>query len=130
MNTPELPRMACMREKRHGPHDWPGRESKEYHCLGWPWPLTAADVAATLDDPRHEGWGYGCSVRYQVPEQVVADLDAAVAAVANELRLTPEQLFQWSDSKHGRWLWDDVHGCDAPPTVETVRKHMNEDSTR
>jgi hypothetical protein len=84
--------------------------------------LTVADLYETLNDERHLGWGYatldvlGDSKRDRV--------DRAIVAVANDLGLTYEELFNWSNSKHGRWLADRVYGNDAPATQATVRKEL------
>lgn len=88
-------------------------------------PLTAADVAATLDDPRHLGYGYNETRKHGMPTAKMAALDRAVAAVANELGLTAEALFHWSNSKHGRWLDDAIDGREEGPSLDTVRKHLN-----
>jgi hypothetical protein len=86
--------------------------------------LTAADVAATLDNPEHLGFGYARTRADGLPEATVTALDAAVAAVANELGLTAGQLFHWSNSKHGRWLTDAVWGRGEPATPATVREYL------
>lgn len=86
--------------------------------------LTITDLHETLAHEDHLGWGYACL-------DVLSDskrkrIDRAIVAVANELSLTTDQLFMWSNSKHGRWLADRVYGNDAPINRATVRTELNE----
>jgi hypothetical protein len=90
--------------------------------------LTTADLEATLDDGRHLGFGYACS--RDLAARTRARLDRAVVAVANELGLDAEQLFQWANSKGGRWLTDAVAGRDEAATRATVRKYLSADFVR
>ncbi len=83
--------------------------------------LTVADLHETLADSRHNGWGYATAGT--LPESKQDRLDRAVVRVANELGLTYEELFVWSDSKDARWLADDVHG--RPANAEAVRDYLN-----
>ena len=86
--------------------------------------LTVDDLHRTLEDDRHLGWGYAEVAEY-VHGRRREQLDRAIVAVANEQGLDYEILFHWSNSKHGRWLSDAVHGCNAPPTRATVRGLLN-----
>lgn len=81
--------------------------------------LTVNDLVAALAREDHHGWGY--STRRYLDDKRQRELDAAVVEVANELMINYDALFEWSDSKWGRWLVDAVHGRDEPATVETVR---------
>jgi hypothetical protein len=83
--------------------------------------LTTTDLHATLDDPRHGGWGYACCSL--LSDSVRDRLDRAIVAVANELGLTHAELFTWSNSKHGRWLADSLG--DSSPTRATVRLELS-----
>jgi hypothetical protein len=86
--------------------------------------LTVQDLEATLEDERHLGYGYACS-RDLSPSKATR-LDRAVIAVANELDLDQEDLFEWSNSKHGRWLTDRIYGRNASISRATVRLEMSE----
>lgn len=86
--------------------------------------LTVQDLHRTLNDERHLGWGYACCAT-QLAGDKLERLDRAIVAVANELGLGYEELFAWSNSKHGRWLADNVYGCSEPPTQATVRRLLN-----
>lgn len=90
--------------------------------------LTVTDLRQTLADERHLGFGYACCS--DLPETTRERLDRAVVAVANELHLSPEDLFHWSNSKYGRWLYDAVQGNDKPPTRATVRDLLNPEAVR
>lgn len=83
--------------------------------------LTNSDITRTLSDERHLGWGFACCS--DMGDSKYSRLVAAVTAVANELGLDYELLFMWSNSKHGRWLADDLSS--APPTRATVRRHLS-----
>lgn len=68
--------------------------------------FTEADVERTFNEPGHLGYGLA----------LVNDLDGeprrrvlrAVADRATELGLTYEELLEWSNAKHGRWLMDTI----------------------
>lgn len=90
-------------------------------------PLTTDDLERTLADDRHLGFGYACTLDIASSSKRVS-LDRAIVAVANELGLDYEQLFDWSNSKYGRWLADAVVGRGAKPNRETVRYFLNEDA--
>ena len=85
--------------------------------------LTLTDLHQTLADDRHLGWGYACC--QDLGATTLARLDKAIIAVANEMSLDYEDLFHWSNSKHGRWLFDSVYGNSNPPTRATVRILLN-----
>jgi hypothetical protein len=85
--------------------------------------LTVADLHATLADERHLGWGYACTSDITSTYKRAA-LDRAIVGVANEEGLTAEELFQWSNSKWGRWLTDDIIGRDGQPSRATVRRYI------
>jgi hypothetical protein len=85
--------------------------------------LTVNELDAALARSDHHGFGYAES-RYLDAKRRRA-LDAAVIEVANELMMTADDLFAWTDSKHGRWLIDGVYGRNAPANAETVRGCLN-----
>lgn len=84
--------------------------------------LTVADLHATLEHEDHLGWGYACCT--DLSDSVRTRLDKAIVAVANAEGLTADDLLTWSNSKHGRWLYDLVYGNDYSPTQATVRHHL------
>jgi hypothetical protein len=86
-------------------------------------PLTIADLDAALARADHHGFGY--ATRRYLGTIVQRRLDEAVIEVANDLGLTADELFEWADSKYGRWLADGVHGRSEPATVEKVRGCLN-----
>ncbi len=85
--------------------------------------LTVTDLRETLDDERHHGWGYACCG--DLPETKRDRLDRAIVGVANEEKLTLDELFVWSNSKYGRYLADEVNG--GAPTRATVRDYLSRD---
>lgn len=85
--------------------------------------LTVEDLHRTLEDERHLGYGYATVGLIIESESRRNRLDRAIVAVANELELSYEQLFDWSNSKYGRWLADGVYGRDESPSRATVRSH-------
>lgn len=70
--------------------------------------LTVEDLHATLEDERHLGWGYATTEELNDRER--RNLDVVVIEIANEQGWTKDQLFEWSNSKYGRWLSDLVYG--------------------
>lgn len=86
--------------------------------------ITTENIGQALADERHLGFGYACT-RDISSASKKAQLDNAVAGVANELGLDAETFFHWTNSKLGRWLADGVLGRGEPPTKETVRKYLN-----
>jgi hypothetical protein len=87
--------------------------------------LSLEDLDATLEDERHNGWGYATKSG-SLDLRPEAQLDCAVIDVANELGLSYDDLFIWTDSKYGRWLVDTVAG--QTPTKTTVRKYLNQEA--
>lgn len=87
--------------------------------------LTVTDLHDTLAHEEHLGWGYACLDVLSPSRR--ERIDRAIVAVANDLGLTTDELLMWSNSKHGRWLADRVHGNDASPNRATVRKELNAD---
>jgi hypothetical protein len=84
--------------------------------------LTEGDLYRTLEDDRHLGWGYACLDVLSISRR--ARTDAAIVKVANQLELDYEDLFLWSNSKHGRWLADMIHGCDSA-VVRSVKQQLS-----
>jgi len=70
--------------------------------------LNIDHLAAALEDDRHLGFGYATS--RHLPHGYRTRLNNAVIAVANEIGLTEEELFDWSNSKTGRHLVDVCSG--------------------
>ena len=85
--------------------------------------VTVIDLLDTLADERHLGHGYACTD--VLSDSRRARLNHAVVGVANEEGLTRDELFTWSNSKHGRWLADRVYGNNAPISRATVRKELS-----
>lgn len=83
--------------------------------------LTRHDVADCLNDDRH--LGFGLAEASVMTSRNRERLFAAVARRANDLSLTKEELFHWTNSKHGRWLVDSVYGC-GEPVAAAVASHM------
>lgn len=65
--------------------------------------LTTNDLDRALRDPRHlgSGWAYANTV---LGADDVANANDLIIEHANELRIGYEDLFEWSNSKHGRYL--------------------------
>jgi len=93
-------------------------------------PLTAQDVEDALADPRHNGYGFAERSILSATTQV--RLTRIVAEIANDLGWDREMLFQWTDSKYGRWLADSFRGprLDKAAARETVRKYVNAEAAR
>ena len=91
--------------------------------------LTVADLHATLNDGRHLGFGYA-EVDIYVEGKTREQLDATIVEVANELGMSREDLFHWSNSKYGRWMGDAVYGRNAPPNRETVESLLSPEAIR
>ena len=87
--------------------------------------LTIADLHATLEHEDHLGWGY--SLITDLPDSTRSRVDKAIVAVANEAKLTTDELLVWSNSKHGRWLYDRIYGNGAAATQATVRLELSRD---
>lgn len=93
--------------------------------------LTIADITASYDNPHWLGFGYLNERRYALidgdtgPAQPdrVAEADARLLAAANEQGWTAEELFDWLNSKPGRWYgegWFGFHG--DPENAERVAR--------
>jgi hypothetical protein len=74
--------------------------------------LTVDNITQALEDERHLGFGYYESRSVEMPKRKLERLDRAVIRQANALGLDQERFFHWTNSKYGRWLVDDVYGCD------------------
>lgn len=79
-----------------------------------PAPLTTADLDKMLNDDRWLGFGYlgGREIARQKGDDITA-ADQAALETANALGFDYEQLFEWANSKPGRWFADDMLGCDG-----------------
>jgi hypothetical protein len=81
--------------------------------------LTTADLEAMYRNDEWEGFGYLGGRRNALsnedpespaqPERV-AEADAKALAEANRLGMTAEDLFEWANSKAGRWYGDCMFG--------------------
>jgi hypothetical protein len=84
--------------------------------------LTTADLEAMYRNDEWEGFGYLGGRRNALsnedpespaqPERV-AEADAKALAEANRLGMTAEQLFEWANSKMGRWYGDSMFGANG-----------------
>lgn len=73
-------------------------------------PLTTADIERMYDHEDWAGHGYLFERSYQDDAEKVAAADAWALAAANEAGMTFEQMFEWANSKPGRWFGDCVFG--------------------
>jgi hypothetical protein len=69
--------------------------------------LTTADLELMHDEEDWAGHGYLFERSYHDPEEVAA-ADYMVLTFANEVGITYEELFEWANSKAGRWFGDCV----------------------
>lgn len=89
-----------------------GRRGIDASTEPGPAPLTVADLEALELDERWLGWGY-LGGRSHLEPADRARADAVVLAYANEHGWDVERLFQWVNSKPGRWFADDPFGRHA-----------------
>ena len=82
--------------------------------------LTVEDLTRAMTDERHAGWGYATA--FWLSESRLTRLNANVVYVANELGLGYEDLFEWANSKLGRWLVDEATDSTSRATV---RRYLN-----
>ncbi|HEY9409341.1 MAG TPA: hypothetical protein VIQ30_22590 [Pseudonocardia sp.] len=111
--------------------DTGGTSSGPAHHAGLthePKPLTVDDLAAMEGDPRWDGHGYirgrSAALASTDPEHpdyepeaaptpgAVEAADRRIVAIANERGWTYDQLFEWANSRDGRWFADAAIGCD------------------
>lgn len=78
-----------------------------------PAPLTTADIERMHDHENWHGFGYLGERSYQDDAEKVAVADAKALDAANRLGLTYEQLFDWANSKVGRWFGDCMFGSNG-----------------
>jgi hypothetical protein len=74
---------------------------------------TAGIFEQMMTDDRWLGFGYLGERRNQLAighADAVAAADAVVIATANRKQLSDEQLFEWANSKNGRWFADCYFG--------------------
>lgn len=76
-------------------------------------PLTTADIERMHDHENWHGFGYLGERSYQDDAEKVAAADAKALDAANRLGLTYEQLFDWANSKVGRWFGDCMFGSNG-----------------
>jgi hypothetical protein len=68
--------------------------------------LTVQDLLEQLERPDHLGYGY--LSHGTVSDRNLDRIDRLVVAEANKRHWSPDDLFFWANSKHGRWFWDQV----------------------
>jgi len=87
--------------------------------------LTQDDIEAGYANDEWLGWGYlGERQTYCVTStgrRRVATADRALLAHANDNLWTAETLFDWLNSKLGRWYGDSVFGTDEPARAAALR---------
>jgi hypothetical protein len=69
--------------------------------------LTTADLDAMHEHEDWAGHGYLFERTYHDPEEVAA-ADYMILTFANEIGMTDHELFEWANSKAGRWFGDVV----------------------
>lgn len=83
--------------------------------------LTRKDIDIMTQDERWLGYGYLqgreimlTSTDSEAPAdpQRVANVERQILAVVNKRGWDYEQMFEWANSKNGRWFADSVYGCD------------------
>ena len=74
--------------------------------------LTTADLDRMYRNDEWEGFGYLGERRHQTQEARDA-ADTKVLAEANRLGLTADQLFEWANSRPGRWYGDCMFGANG-----------------
>jgi hypothetical protein len=74
--------------------------------------LTTADIERMTQDENWFGYGYLGERRHATAEQVAA-ADAKALDAANRIGLTYEQMFEWANSKVGRWFGDCMFGANG-----------------
>lgn len=73
--------------------------------------LTTADLDRMTEHEDWHGFGYiGERTRSDAPATKIAAADMDVLDAANQLGMTYEQLFEWANSKNGRWYADCAFG--------------------
>lgn len=76
--------------------------------------LTTADLDRMYANYDWEGFGYLGERRNAAAEgKDTAAADAKVLAEANRLGLTAAELFDWANSKAGRWYGDCMFGANG-----------------
>lgn len=74
--------------------------------------LTAADLDHMETDERWLGWGYlGERARAFENGRDIEEADTRALAAANAEGLDYEALFEWANSKYGRWYGDCMFGA-------------------
>jgi hypothetical protein len=86
--------------------------------------LTVADLHDTLTHEDHLGWGYACVASID-SDAVRARIDRHIVRAANDLGLTADELFMWSNSKYGRWLSDEVGESLRDATLAKVQRYLS-----
>jgi hypothetical protein len=90
--------------------------------------LTLADLDRALEDERHMGYGY--AIASDLTPHKRERLNRAVIAVANQLGMNYQQLFEWTNSKYGRHLAGYVEHNELPASQESVRQYLHLNALR
>ncbi len=73
--------------------------------------LTTADILAGYTNDEWEGFGYLGERRNQAAEgRSTVEADEMVLADANKAGMTAEALFEWANSRSGRYFGDCMFG--------------------
>ena len=72
--------------------------------------LTTRDLLDGYHNPEFAGFGYygAREIANEKNPALVAEVDQFVLDVANRRGLTANQLFEWANSRVGRWFADDM----------------------
>jgi len=74
--------------------------------------ITTADLDRMMSDDRWGGVGYLGERRSQLEGgSTTATADVLVVATANRRGLTYDEVFEWANSKDGRWFGDCMFGA-------------------
>lgn len=85
--------------------------------------IVGTDLQDALQDDRHLGWGY--ALTRSLGPAFCKKLDREVVDAANDLELTYEELFNWANSKAGRWLSDQFDGTETQREIrQSVRCYL------
>lgn len=71
--------------------------------------LTTTDLETVLNSNSHGGWGYQAGREDIADEATIAAADKAVLEVANAHGWDRFDLFEWTNSTHGRHFADDAY---------------------
>jgi hypothetical protein len=88
-------------------------------------PIKESDVEEALNDPRHYGYGY--SEIDMVSEKKRGVANRAIAKAMQQGGFDREDLFQWVNSKFGRWYAEGVYdGQSATALAKKIADEVNQ----